>query len=413
MPKRIPLPVEKKLMAEAAQKSHGSIEFLQAPQGFDKNLAWELANLVRIAYVDYERFDHDHDGDDLIQEHDSIWLPAEANTGLADHFWLKHAKGNQEDTNSSSIKDAIHYKVLAVFTYLAFNLGLPPVPEVDRFGLILERDSTAKASNSSTSSPKTKELYMIFRGTMEPAEWFNDFQFKQIPYLTPDKHFSGLGEVCLGFNKIYTDYRPGVAMNKTVLNKFSRWIDEEVRAKVMAEHLSLCQLHKLSIKDTVHQVLGALIATDSTPLRIHVAGHSLGAALATLSALHAAFLCKQQNPHYPVDLYTFASPRVGDSQFVQACTQHLNAFRIANSEDVVPGLPPATLKVVGEEMNPSPQVAAARKALAAVSGGVSEDVFEHVGLPVYFTTQLGEISSNHNMGHTYCAALQAMRPPSP
>lgn len=160
------------------------------------------------------------------------------------------------------------------------------------------------------------------------------------------------------------------------------------------------------MKDTVHIVLGTLLETNVQPNRLHVAGHSLGADLATLCALHAAVLCEKAGVRCPIDLYTFASPRVGDSQFAKACEQRLQAFRIANSEDVVPGIPPATLRVVGEEMKPGPHVEAVRTALAALTGGVSNEVFEHVGTPVVFTLQLGEISSNHNMGHTYCSPLQ-------
>ncbi|MFM7236794.1 MAG: lipase family protein [Cyanobium sp.] len=401
----IELPIEETLSAEAIQKSNGNVQALRMPQGFKKNLAWELANLIRIAYGDYEKFDHQNRQDYLIQEGDSIWLPQAGDSGLANHFWLQHADPNRapSEEEAETIEGGIPYKVLAVFTYLAFNLinrspiPIPEVvPEVDRFGFILKRQ-LVNGQN---------DLYLIFRGTMEPSEWFNDFQYKQIPYLMPDQNFSGLGEVCLGINKIYTDFRPGIAIEKKVLNKFSREIDEHVRQRVIADYPDICNQHQRSIKDTVHKVLGALFGTGVQPSALHVAGHSLGAALATISALHAAVLCDNAGAHCPIDLYTFASPRVGDSQFAKACEQRLQAFRIANSEDVVPGIPPATLRVVDEEMNPGPHVEAVRKALAALTGGVSNEVFEHVGTPVVFTLQLGEISSNHNMGHTYCSPLQ-------
>lgn len=394
----VALPIEETLIAEAIQKSHGTIKALRIPQGFQKSLAWELANLVRIAYGDYEKFDHQNDRDGLIQEGDTIWLPRGGDSGLINHFWLQPvdqdcAPGDEEAKNPDG---GVPYKVLAVFTYLAFNFNLPPVPEVDRFGFILQRQ-LANGQN---------DLYLIFRGTMEPSEWFNDFQYKQIPCLMPDQNFSGLGEVCLGFNKIYTDFRPGIAIENKVLNRFSREIDEHLRERAMADNLPICKQHKLSMKDTVHIVLGTLLETNVQPNRLHVAGHSLGADLATLCALHAAVLCEKAGVRCPIDLYTFASPRVGDSQFAKACEQRLQAFRIANSEDVVPGIPPATLRVVGEEMKPGPHVEAVRTALAALTGGVSNEVFEHVGTPVVFTLQLGEISSNHNMGHTYCSPLQ-------
>jgi len=405
----VALPIEETLLAEAIRKSHGTVQVLRTPEGFNKSLAWELANLIRIAYGDYEKFDHQNDPEGLIQEGDSIWLPADGESGLVRNFWLK--RGHQDDGLSEEYAKAteggIPYKVLAVFTYLAFNLKLPPEPEVDRFGLVLQRQRVNGK----------KELYLIFRGTMEPSEWFNDFQYKQLPFLMPDENFSGLGEVCLGFNKIYTDFRPGIAIEnegsntlwgemKRGLNKFSRELDQNLRDELKAANPDICQQHKRSIKDTVGQVLGTLLNTGDPPIGLHVAGHSLGAALATICALHAAVLCEKAGLRCPVNLYAFASPRVGDPQFAKACDQRLNAFRIANSEDVVPGIPPATLRVVGEEMSPGPHVEAVRTALAALTGGVSKDVFEHVGKPVVFTLQLGEISSNHNMGHTYSAPLQ-------
>lgn len=394
----IALPIEETLIAEAIKKSQGSIQCLQFPQGFQKDLAWELANLIRIAYGDYERFDHKQDLNNLIQEHDTIWLPAVATSGIADQFWLSRGKDESSSAEQApSMQGAIPYEVLATFTYLAFNLDFPPKPEVDRFGFILQR----KASDN------RKDLYIIFRGTMEPSEWFNDFQYKQISFLEPDGNFHNLGEVCLGFNKIYTDYRPDSFIEKKTLNKYSHWINEAIRNKIMAENLEICQQHKLSIKDTVHQKLAQCFEGGDPPNRIHVTGHSLGAALATLCALHAAALCEKMGVHCPIDLYTFASPRVGNPAFAKVCREKLNAFRIANSEDVVPGIPPATLRVVGEEMKPGPHVEAVRLALATLTGGVSGDVFEHVGVPVVFTTQLGEISSNHNMGHTYCSPLTA------
>lgn len=211
----------------------------------------------------------------------------------------------------------------------------------------------------------------------------------------------------MGFNKIYTDYHPDHFIEKKTLNKLSHWLNEAIRTEIMQSNLEICQDHKLSMKDTVHQKLAECLEGGDPPSRIHIAGHSLGAALATLCALHAAALCEKRGAHCPVDLYTFASPRVGNPEFARACRQKLNAFRIANSEDVVPGIPPATLRVVGEEMKPGPHVEAVRLALAKLTGGVSDDVFEHVGVPVVFTTQLGEISSNHNMGHTYCSPLAA------
>jgi triacylglycerol lipase len=62
---------------------------------------------------------------------------------------------------------------------------------------------------------------------------------------------------------------------------------------------------------------------------LFIAGHSLGAALATLAA----------SLRQPRALYTFGSPRVGDDDF-GATLSGGNVFRVVNNRDVVPTVPP-------------------------------------------------------------------------
>lgn len=72
---------------------------------------------------------------------------------------------------------------------------------------------------------------------------------------------------------------------------------------------------------------------------VTVAGHSLGAALATLFALDMAF-----NTRFQICLYTLASPRVGDLTFHNLFDHVVpSAFRVANRLDVVTQLPPPLL----------------------------------------------------------------------
>jgi hypothetical protein len=76
---------------------------------------------------------------------------------------------------------------------------------------------------------------------------------------------------------------------------------------------------------------------ESLPSRtIWFTGHSLGAALATLAAVKSRRLD---------GLYTFGSPRVGDSAFAEAFTRLLSNkgvehFRFVNNRDVVATIPP-------------------------------------------------------------------------
>ena len=71
---------------------------------------------------------------------------------------------------------------------------------------------------------------------------------------------------------------------------------------------------------------------------IEVTGHSLGAPLATYYVAENALVHKIRNPV----LYTFASPRVGDRDFVDVFNSlGLTSWRIVNKPDIVPRVPPA------------------------------------------------------------------------
>jgi triacylglycerol lipase len=72
---------------------------------------------------------------------------------------------------------------------------------------------------------------------------------------------------------------------------------------------------------------------------LHVTGHSLGAALATLAALRCAH--RQETADLLHSLHTFGSPRVGDAPFAAAFSSRLGerTFRIVNNEDLVTRVP--------------------------------------------------------------------------
>jgi triacylglycerol lipase len=81
----------------------------------------------------------------------------------------------------------------------------------------------------------------------------------------------------------------------------------------------------------------SLVSQLPAPARVTIAGHSLGAAVATLLALDVAV----NVPGVDLTLYTYASPRVGDAAFVALCNTRLPVhYRIVNRPDLVPRLPP-------------------------------------------------------------------------
>ena len=93
--------------------------------------------------------------------------------------------------------------------------------------------------------------------------------------------------------------------------------------------------------------IAGLIGMLPPKARVTVVGHSLGAALATLLALDLAV----HSTELPVNLYTLASPRVGDPSFARLFDHIVpNAFRVANRIDVVPKVPPPLMYLhVGDE----------------------------------------------------------------
>ena len=88
-----------------------------------------------------------------------------------------------------------------------------------------------------------------------------------------------------------------------------------------------------SFRPTIREFLGA---AKTKPTAIHVIGHSLGGALATLTA---DFLAQQ---HISTRLYTFGCPRTGFESFSRNLTRQLgaeNIFRVHHSADPVTMVP--------------------------------------------------------------------------
>jgi Lipase (class 3) len=67
-----------------------------------------------------------------------------------------------------------------------------------------------------------------------------------------------------------------------------------------------------------------------------IIGHSLGAAIATL----ASYYIKDTYPSTEVIIYTYASPRVGDTAFAKSFNdKNIKSYRVQNYWDIVPRLP--------------------------------------------------------------------------
>jgi hypothetical protein len=83
---------------------------------------------------------------------------------------------------------------------------------------------------------------------------------------------------------------------------------------------------------------------------ITITGHSLGAALATISATD--IVSNGYNKSVPVSAFVFGSPRVGNSDFQKAFdgAEDLRLLRVWNSPDVVPNWPKLGYSECGTEL---------------------------------------------------------------
>ena len=142
-------------------------------------------------------------------------------------------------------------------------------------------------------------IYVVFRGTKTISEWISDAEFSQVPYAP----VSDGGKTENGFSAIYAS----------------------IGSAIVAEVDALAQ--------------------SATYTTLYVTGHSLGAALATMAAPDLARATRFASPV----LYNFASPRTGDPTFAALVDELPTSWRIVNSNDEVPRLPPAVAVVFDDD----------------------------------------------------------------
>jgi hypothetical protein len=176
---------------------------------------------------------------------------------------------------------------------LIANDLVPGLPDFDIYGYIAR-------------SPDGSNLVVAIRGTNGILEWLKDFQFGLVPY----PYVPGAGRVATGFAALYASL--GITKDNTPPN-------------IVPDPASLRLL----------EVLRTILA-DKTITTLHITGHSLGAALATLLALDVAGNSVFNSP----TVYTFASPAVGDKKFAGTYdTRVADTWRIANPADLITHLP--------------------------------------------------------------------------
>ncbi|PKK62400.1 alpha/beta-hydrolase, partial [Rhizophagus irregularis] len=165
------------------------------------------------------------------------------------------------------------------------------------------------------------------------------------------------------------------------------------------------------IQPQVTDDLVQLIRENPT-FQVGFTGHSLGGALATLSALDAIHKAPELAKNENLFLSTFGQPRVGDKKFAKFVDENIKAIRTIVRGDPIPRLPPSwpipfigSYKHFGEELyivNPDQNPAAfiecsAEDPQCSESVPLGELRLKYHGGP-YYTVNMGDANREPNEG---------------
>lgn len=428
-------------------------------KNLDLSKAWELANLIRIAGQDYNCFNSwfnettDKPKTFILERNRDLkgipgksrcWIYVKKNivNSTVDKYYVLSDDQLEVSDKEKYFPDSDYYKYEILKTY-EFESYYPHKlkVDIDRFGFIAKRDDN---------------IFIVFRGTREPSEWFNNTQFQQINFLEVKENHRGYkdcGQISMGFNKMYTEFRPGLlfsrleeepeqGINFMKLFKKDNFKNEIVRrinsiskdlssiAEEVMEKANNNHIDKKSISDAIDEFYSKIKEKSPENTKIYITGHSLGAALATIATMDLTLKIYKEdsnskednnNTNNPINLYTFASPRVGNNIFADKFNhfvehKKIRAFRILNSEDLVTNIPFPVWFKAGLILDDFPIASTIRSIFNELTGGIFDKDYQHVGVPICFTHQARKrrngtrdltatVGDNHNMTQTYCGAL--------
>lgn len=171
------------------------------------------------------------------------------------------------------------------------------------------------------------ERIIAIRGTECGMEWIDDAAALPVPF----RQVPSAGRVAGGFDKIYSTLKV-VKYNKPEVAALTpAAATPETFSGSFAD-----QLEQLAISREAERGLAPAVAGTRRRRPTVVAGHSLGSALATLFVME-----NDSKRKFDIGtLCTFASPRVGNMEFVHLFNQlPITSWRIVNLPDLVPKLP--------------------------------------------------------------------------
>ncbi|OEL28390.1 Phospholipase A1-II 3 [Dichanthelium oligosanthes] len=189
----------------------------------------------------------------------------------------------------------------------------------------------AVATDAGAARLGRRDVVVAWRGTKRAVEWANDLDITLVPAAGVVGPGPGWSQPAVhrGFLSVYTSSNSTSPFNK-----------QSAREQALAEIRRLLDEYK------------------GESCSITITGHSLGAALSTLTAIDIVgnglnVRGGTSNETVPVTAIVFGSPRVGDDQFKKAfdSTPGARLLRVRNAPDIVPTiLPAAFYKDVGVEL---------------------------------------------------------------
>ena len=240
-------------------------------------------------------------------------------------------------------KDALFYGQFVQAAYQMFNdpqgpdklrpepAGIPATYELGAWihmsDFILNLEKPQFYGNVAHSLADPQSRIIAIRGTEHLIEWLDDAFAIPIPF----RQVPSAGRVASGFDRIYSSLK---VVKRTLPSEGEQMAAAapEIFSGSFAE-----QLEQLAISREAGRGVAATAERVRPSRPTVVTGHSLGAALATLFVMENADKRKFDMQR----LCTFASPHVGNMEFARAFDQlPIDSWRIVNSLDVVPKLPP-------------------------------------------------------------------------
>jgi hypothetical protein len=195
---------------------------------------------------------------------------------------------------------------------------------------------------------KDSRLFVVIGGTQAPLEWLDDASIHPTPFIP------GWGSTTAGFGRLHDQIFPTIQ-------------------KLVSDH-----------QGNVNQIL--------------ITGHSLGAALGNLTAAH--LIGTGTSKAETMTAYSFSGPRTGDPIFAAKYNREvIRAWRIFNTEDLVPTLPLSTV-----DADPKITLGLFETNIELILKLFlkrSPFLFQHVNEPVALTYQLNTVADNHNLTQLY------------